>query len=89
MARGWESKSVELQQADMTDNKKSAGLHLSPAEQKLNRKREGLQLGRRRLAHQLESTTHLQHRQMLEQSLAEIDKQLSSFEQLTKSSELK
>lgn len=83
MARGWESKSVEQQQADMVGASKSAGPRLSPAEKELNRKREGLLLSRKRLSQQLQTSTHSQHRQMLEQSIAEIDKQLSSFEKVS------
>lgn len=84
MARGWESKSIEQQQAEMVDQSKSAGPRLSPAQQKLHRQREGLLLARKRLADQLQSTSRPEHRRMLEQSLAEIDKQLSAFEKLTK-----
>ena len=87
MARGWESKSVEQQQADMVNPAKSSGPRLSPAQKLLNRKREGLSLSRKRLAHQLETTTRPQHRQMLEQAIAELDKQLSSFDSLTGSPE--
>jgi hypothetical protein len=82
MARGWESKSVEQQQADMANPGKSTGPRLSPAQQKLNRQREGLLLARKRLADQIQAATLLPHRQMLERALAEIDKQLSSFEKL-------
>jgi hypothetical protein len=82
MARGWESKSVEQQQAEMADPSKSAGPRLSPAQQKLNRQREGLLLARKRLADQMHAATRPAHRQMIEQSLAEIDKQLASFEKL-------
>ena len=85
MARGWESKSVEQQQADMADGGKSAGPRLSPAQQKLNHEREGLLLIRKRLADQMQVATHPQHHQMLERALAEIDKQLSSFEKLAES----
>ena len=83
MARGWESKSVEQQQADMTNPAESARPRLSFAQQKHNRQREGLQLARKRLLDQLQTTIHPQRRQMLEQALAEIDRQLSSFEKLT------
>ena len=83
MARGWESKSVEQQQADMVGSSKSAGPRLSPAEKELHRKREGLLLSRKRLSQQLQTSTYLQHRQMLEQSIAEIDKQLSSFDKVS------
>jgi hypothetical protein len=83
MARGWESKSVEQQQADMVGSSKSAGPRISPAEKELNRKREGLLLSRTRLSQQLQASTRPRHRQMLEQSIAEIDKQLSSFDKLS------
>ncbi|MGA8149119.1 MAG: hypothetical protein WB870_16310 [Gallionellaceae bacterium] len=84
MARGWESKSIEQQQADALDQRTSSRPPLSPTEQKLNRQREGLWLARKRLSAQLETATRPEHRQMLEQSLAELDKQLSSFENVTR-----
>ena len=82
MARGWESKSVEQQQADMADSGKSPGPRLSSAQQKLNRQRDGLLLARKRLVDQLQSSTRPGHRQMLAGALAEIDKQLAHFEKL-------
>jgi hypothetical protein len=83
MARGWESKSVEQQQEEMAERRKTVGAPLSPDEQQRNRKREGLLLSRGRLAQQLHAATNPRHRQMLEQSIAELDCQLSSFEQIT------
>lgn len=83
MARGWESKSIEQQQADALDGRKSARPPRSLAEQKLNRRREGLLLARKRVADQLQNTARPEHRQMLAQSLAELDRQLSSFDGLT------
>ena len=82
MARGWESKSVEQQQADMGSPGGSNHPRLSPAQQDLNRKREGLLLSRQRLLQQLQSSTQPRHRHMVEQALAEIDRQLSSFDRL-------
>jgi predicted component of type VI protein secretion system len=97
MARGWESKSVEQQQEEMAQQRKSfreknGALVLptpSPKEQQRNRKREGLLLSRGRLTQQLQAANHPRHRQMLEQAIAEVDRQLSSFEQVadTKSRE--
>ncbi|MGA2003069.1 MAG: hypothetical protein ABSG70_06800 [Terriglobales bacterium] len=84
MARGWESKSIEQQQADLMDGSRSQGPRLSPVQQKENRLRQGLVLTRKRLLDQLQSAARPAHRQMLEQSLAEIDKQLSSFEPVAK-----
>jgi uncharacterized protein involved in exopolysaccharide biosynthesis len=80
MARGWESKSVEQQQADRAEPTGPVRPELSPAQKERNRQRDGLQLSRRRLLQQIQESTHPRHRQMLEQSLAEIGKQLASFE---------
>jgi uncharacterized protein involved in exopolysaccharide biosynthesis len=83
MARGWESKSVEQQQEEMTDRGKSSPPPLSATEQRINRRRQGLELARKRLTEQLRSVVRLERRQMLERSLAEIDKQLSSFDKFS------
>ena len=87
MARGWESKSVEQQQEEMAEQRKSvrkktarAPLSLTPREQQRNRKREGLLLSRGRLTQQLQAASHPRHRQMLERAIAELDQQLLSFE---------
>jgi hypothetical protein len=83
MARGWASKSIEEQQSEMADNQKSGGPRRTAAEQKHNREREGLQLARKSLVQQLETASHPGHRQILEQSIAGIDKQLAFFEKVT------
>ena len=81
MARGWESKSVEQQQEEMAEQrKKTTGAPLSPDVQQRNRQREGLLLSRQRLTQQLQAASNPQHRQMLEQSIAELNRQLISFE---------
>jgi hypothetical protein len=85
MARGWESKSVEQQQEEMSEQRRTFRAPLSPDEQQRNRKRDGLLLSRRRLAQQLQATSNPRHRQMLEQAIAELDSQLSSFKQVTDS----
>ncbi|MFZ0799481.1 MAG: hypothetical protein WAM98_16990 [Terriglobales bacterium] len=79
MARGWESKSVEQQQEERSAQRKTARAPLSPNEQQRNRKREGLLLSRERLWQQLQAASNSRHRQMLEQSIAELDRQLSSL----------
>ncbi|MGA2354925.1 MAG: hypothetical protein ABSG02_10525 [Terriglobales bacterium] len=83
MARGWESKSVEQQQEEMSERQKTARAAVSPSEQKRNRQRDGLLLSRERLTQQLEAVSNPRHRQMLQQAIAELDRQLSSFEQVT------
>lgn len=79
MARGWESKSVEQQQAEMSDQPKTGRPAVSPEERERDRKRQGLVLSRKWLAQQLERASHLRHRQMLEQAIADLDRQLSLF----------
>jgi hypothetical protein len=79
MARGWESKSVEQQQEERLEPRNSGRVPLSPDEQQRNRKRQGLLLSRERFTQQLRAAVKPRHRQMLEQSIAEVDRQLSSF----------
>lgn len=79
MARGWESKSVEQQQAEMADQHKPDRPPVSPEQRERDRKRQGLILSRKWLVQQLERTSHLRHRQMLEQAIADLDRQLSLF----------
>lgn len=83
MARGWESKSVEQQQEEMPERRNTMRPPLSADQQQRNRKRDGLLLSRERLMQQLQAACNSRHRQMLEQSIAELDRQLSSLEQVT------
>jgi len=80
MARGWESKSVEQQQEEMSERQKTPLAPLSLDDQNRNRKRDGLLLSRGRLTQQLQSAKNPRHRQMIEQAIAELERQLSSFE---------
>ena len=80
MARGWESKSVEQQQAEMSEQAKPAGPPLSLEQRERDRKRQGLLLSRRHLSSQLEAAQNRRHRQMLTDAIAELDRQLSSLE---------
>jgi len=79
MARGWESKSVEQQQEESIEERKAVRPPLSRDEQHRNRRRQGLLLSRERLTQQLQAASNPRHRQMLEQAIAELDSQLSSF----------
>jgi len=80
MARGWESKSVEQQQAEMSERTASARRPLSAEEQVRARKRQGLLLARSNLTRQLEAATNPRHRQMLTEALETLDHQLSSLQ---------
>ena len=79
MARDWESKSIEQQQAEMSERRRAVRPPISPDEQQRNRKRESLLLSRKHLTQQLQAAGNSRHRQMLEQAIAELDRQLSSF----------
>jgi hypothetical protein len=77
MARGWESKSVELQQAEATS---TAATHqrLSLEQAARLRQREGLELSRQRILNQLAVIRDPRHRVLLEQALAELDRRLET-----------
>ena len=80
MARGWESKAVEAQQAEATQKSNESRPRLTPEAAALQREREGLELLRRRVLQQLEGTGNSRHRQLLQDSLAELDKKLKAIE---------
>lgn len=79
MARGWESKSVEMQMED----RKSApsGLPGSNAQPDADRLRqiEVLELSRRCLLHELESVTHERVREMKLRALAHVEEQMAAL----------
>lgn len=81
MARGWESKSVEQQQAEVADRHTPSRPNLTAAQQRLTRECESLVLARKSLVSQLENSAHARHRLMIEQSLAEIDRQIAALNQ--------
>jgi hypothetical protein len=80
MARGWESKSIEAQQAEALDVPKDPVKRLTPEEQAVRRQIDGLELSRKSILHQLESVNHPRHRQMLENSLAELDRRIRELQ---------
>jgi len=76
MARGWESKSVEEQQA-AAGVKAESKQRLTPEQLALRQERESLQLSRRRIVQQLQSVQNPRHRQMLESALSDLDTRLA------------
>jgi hypothetical protein len=78
MARGWESKSVEAQQAEAWEKSNPARRRLSPEEAARVREKESLRLARQRLLQQIERTENPRHRKLLEDSLAELEKRMSA-----------
>jgi len=77
MARGWESKSVEEQQAESAREHAPTKFPLRPEQAAEKRRRDGLELSRKRVMDQLRAATHPNHRKLLESSLAEIEARLA------------
>jgi len=80
MARGWESKAVEEQREDPAEasTRKSRPAR-SPEEQELMRRREELQLARKRTVADLASARHPRHRELLERALADLDARIGAL----------
>lgn len=78
MARGWESKSVEEQQAEaaVPANTKP---RLTLAEIAIQRRRQGLLLSRQHVLQQLEVAREPRHREQLQTALDDLDAQLAQL----------
>jgi hypothetical protein len=76
MARGWESKSVEAQQAEAQEKSTSSHNRLSPEQAAVARKKESLRLARQQVLEQLEKIQDPRHRKQLETALEELDGKL-------------
>jgi hypothetical protein len=76
MARGWESKSVEAQQAEASEKAAKPRPPMSLEEAARWRKKENLRLSRQTVLQQLEASTNARHRKLLQQSLADLDEKL-------------
>jgi hypothetical protein len=77
MARGWESKSVEEQQAEATATVVPAGRPLTPEQLARQRQRQDLHLSRQRVLQQFQTAQNPRYRQMLEEALAHLDAQIA------------
>ena len=80
MAKGWESKSVESQmEASQSERKETGKLRWTPEERDSRRKLETLRLGRAHLQQQLQASQHPRHREMLQNALADLEKQIAGL----------
>jgi hypothetical protein len=80
MARGWESKDVESQVAETEAPKQKGGPgQKTPEQLKHEQERKDLQLSRTRIANDLASATHPNHRKSLEAALAHLDKKIADL----------
>jgi hypothetical protein len=76
MARGWESKSVEAQQAEASDKSAKPRPKMSAEEAIRWREKESLRLSRKSVLQQLEASQNPRHRKLLEDTLADLDAKL-------------
>ena len=79
MARGWESKAVEAQQAEAAEGRTEPKPRLSPREGNHLHHVQGLQLSRRRVLQQLEAAQNARHRDLLQHALEELDRQIQAL----------
>jgi hypothetical protein len=78
MSRGWESKSVEEQQAEAARPKNSA-VRLTPEQAAQKREKDSLLLSRNGVLEQIKSTRNSRHKQMLEAALADLNAKLAQI----------
>ncbi len=81
MARGFESKAVESNRQDAEDDRevRRSGKRIDIHEIERRQKREGLELSRRRIVHELESTTNERRLESLQAALAHLDSELAKI----------
>jgi hypothetical protein len=76
VARGWESKSVELQQDDARSSAEPKP-RLTLEQKEIEARKEGLKLSRSRILEQIHATENPRYREILQQALAELEGQIS------------
>ena len=77
MARGWESKSIEEQQAEAVSTPNPTKPPMTPAQIDSQRRRQSLMLSRQHVLQQLEAAQSPRHRAILQRALADLDTQLT------------
>ena len=77
MARGWESKAVEDQQAEAAATSDPPKVRLAPEQVARQKQQQGLLLSRQRVLRQLQTAQNPIHRKMLKAALGELDAQLA------------
>ncbi|MGE0704876.1 MAG: hypothetical protein AB7F99_17570 [Vicinamibacterales bacterium] len=76
MARGFESKDVEFQQAEV-ERRSKHGKGLTAAERESLEKRRSLELALAKTRADRENATHPRHRQMLDGAIAALERELA------------
>jgi len=77
VARGWESKSIEQQQAAAAVTPSPAKPPLTPGQIASQRQKQGLTLSREYVLQQLAIAQNPRHREILQRSLTDLDAQLA------------
>jgi hypothetical protein len=78
MARGFESKDVEFQQAER-ERGRTAGRALSPAERLLEEKRQNLELALSKARAEHKAATHPNHRRMLDEAIRALEEEIRAI----------
>jgi hypothetical protein len=79
MARGFESKDVEFQQAEAAERGRPAGRVLSAAERDDAARRQTIELAVTRARAELAGASSPHHRRMLEAAIADLEARLTEF----------
>jgi len=77
MARGWESKGVEEQQAEAGATSDFPRERFTPEQVAKQKQQQGLLLSRKRVLQQLQAAQNPFHRKMLEAALGDLEAQLA------------
>ncbi|HUD63991.1 MAG TPA: hypothetical protein VMQ17_05430 [Candidatus Sulfotelmatobacter sp.] len=79
VARGWESKSVEAQQAEAGEQSSPRRPKMSRVEAALFREKESLRLSREKVLQEMEASSNPRHRKLLQDALADLDQKLGKL----------
>ena len=79
MARGWESKSVEAQQAEASEEGRTPRSRMTPGQAALQRQIDGLLLSKQRVLQQLAAAQDRRHHEMLEAALADLEQHIQDL----------
>ncbi|MFZ0961754.1 MAG: hypothetical protein WAO35_12675 [Terriglobia bacterium] len=80
MAKGWQSKSVEAQmETAQSKQEETARKRLTPEGAAALRKKETLLLACTHLQQQMQASQHPRHREMLQNALTDLEKQLEDL----------
>lgn len=79
MARGWESKSIEAQQAEASEDKQARKPRLTAEQTARKHRLDGLLLSQQRVLQQLKAAHDPRHQEMLRHALADLDQKIQKL----------